>query len=55
MFIDRFLKNSTDPVYSVGQINSYPTTTYAVQVVTTLAYACKPFSKLADGAEANLR
>ncbi|KAJ5388814.1 hypothetical protein N7509_011355 [Penicillium cosmopolitanum] len=35
----QFLKNSTDPVYSVGQINSYPTTTYAVQVVTTLAYA----------------
>ncbi|CAI7603487.1 unnamed protein product [Penicillium manginii] len=35
----QYLKNSTDPVYSVGQINSYPTTTYAVQVVTTLAYA----------------
>lgn len=41
MFTNRYLKNSTDPVYSVGQINSYPTTTYAVQVVTTLAYACK--------------
>lgn len=37
----RFLKNSTDPKYSVGQINAYPTTTYAVQVVTTLAYACE--------------
>ncbi|KAJ5097913.1 hypothetical protein N7532_004914, partial [Penicillium argentinense] len=35
----QYLKNSTDPVYTVGQINSYPTTTYAVQVVTTLAYA----------------
>lgn len=36
----RFLKASKDPKYSVGQINTYPTTTYAVQVVTTLAYAC---------------
>ncbi|KAJ5227578.1 uncharacterized protein N7469_007584, partial [Penicillium citrinum] len=35
----QYLKNSKDPVYSVGQINSYPTTTAAVQVVTTLAYA----------------
>ncbi|KAJ5690826.1 hypothetical protein N7462_005218 [Penicillium macrosclerotiorum] len=35
----QYLKDSKDPVYSVGQINSYPTTTYAVQVVTTLAYA----------------
>lgn len=36
----QYLKASTDPVYSVGQINAYPTTTYAVQVVTTLIYAC---------------
>ncbi|KAL3462835.1 major facilitator superfamily domain-containing protein [Aspergillus heterothallicus] len=35
----QFLKASTDPVYTVGQINSYPTTTPAVQVVTTLIYA----------------
>ncbi|KAJ5128020.1 hypothetical protein N7448_008799 [Penicillium atrosanguineum] len=35
----QFLKASKDPKYSVGQINAYPTTTYAVQVVTTLAYA----------------
>lgn len=35
----RFLKNSKDPVYSISQINSIPTTTPAVQVVTTLAYA----------------
>ncbi|CAG8360144.1 unnamed protein product [Penicillium salamii] len=35
----QFLKTSTDPVYSIGQINSIPTTTPAVQVVTTLAYA----------------
>jgi hypothetical protein len=36
----QFLKASTDPVYSISQINSYPTTTPAVQVVTTLIYAC---------------
>ncbi|KAE8321610.1 major facilitator superfamily domain-containing protein [Aspergillus sergii] len=35
----QWLKDSTDPKYSVGQINAYPTTTAAVQVVTTLAYA----------------
>ncbi|UCK57142.1 hypothetical protein AFCA_000079 [Aspergillus flavus] len=35
----QWLKHSTDPKYSVGQINAYPTTTAAVQVVTTLAYA----------------
>ncbi|KAL2848597.1 major facilitator superfamily domain-containing protein [Aspergillus pseudodeflectus] len=35
----QFLKASTDPVYSISQINSYPTTTPAVQVVTTLIYA----------------
>ncbi|GAT31353.1 pantothenate transporter [Aspergillus luchuensis] len=34
-----YLKDSTNPVYSVGQINAYPTTTNAVQVVTTLIYA----------------
>lgn len=36
----RYLKYSKDPVYSVSQINAYPTTTNAVQVVTTLIYAC---------------
>ncbi|KAF7157596.1 hypothetical protein CNMCM5623_001970 [Aspergillus felis] len=35
----QYLKNSKDPKYSVGQINAYPTTTGAVQVVTTLIYA----------------
>ncbi|KAL2822478.1 major facilitator superfamily domain-containing protein [Aspergillus granulosus] len=35
----QFLKASTNPVYSVGQINSYPTATPAVQIVTTLIYA----------------
>ncbi|KAJ5674391.1 uncharacterized protein N7477_004325 [Penicillium maclennaniae] len=35
----QFLKASKEPKYSVSQINAYPTTTYAVQVVTTLAYA----------------
>ncbi|KAL2814676.1 major facilitator superfamily domain-containing protein [Aspergillus cavernicola] len=35
----QYLKASTNPVYTIGQINSYPTTTYAVQVVTTLIYA----------------
>ncbi|CAI7656051.1 unnamed protein product [Penicillium glandicola] len=35
----QFLKDSTDPVYSISQINSIPTTTPAVQVVTTLTYA----------------
>ena len=35
----QFLKDSKHPKYSVAQINDYPTTTYAVQIVTTLAYA----------------
>ncbi|KAJ5334440.1 hypothetical protein N7452_006843 [Penicillium brevicompactum] len=35
----QFLKDSKDPVYSISQINSIPTTTPAVQVLTTLAYA----------------
>ncbi|KAL0258621.1 hypothetical protein SLS55_006118 [Diplodia seriata] len=35
----QWLKASTDPKYSVGQINAYPTTTYAVAVVSTLIYA----------------
>ncbi|KAK4636155.1 Pantothenate transporter liz1 [Fulvia fulva] len=35
----QFLKQSMDPKYEVWQINVYPTTTSAVQVVTTLIYA----------------
>ncbi|KAH7054284.1 MFS general substrate transporter [Macrophomina phaseolina] len=35
----QWLKASTNPKYSVGQINAYPTTTYAVAVVSTLIYA----------------
>lgn len=35
----QFLKSSKHPKYSIAQINDYPTTTYAVQVVTTLVYA----------------
>ncbi|RJE27025.1 transporter [Aspergillus sclerotialis] len=35
----QYLKQSTSPKYSVSQINAYPTTTNAVQVVTTLIYA----------------
>ncbi|KAJ5873768.1 uncharacterized protein N7529_002198 [Penicillium soppii] len=35
----QFLKDSKDPVYSISQINTMPTTTPAVQVATTLAYA----------------
>jgi MFS transporter, ACS family, pantothenate transporter len=35
----QFLKASKDHKYTVSQINVYPTTTYAVQVVSTLAYA----------------
>ena len=35
----QFLKDSKHPKYSIAQINDYPTTTYAVQIVTTLAYA----------------
>ena len=35
----QYLKDSTNPVYTVTQINVYPTGTYAVQVVTTLSYA----------------
>ena len=35
----QYLKDSKDPKYDISQINSYPTTTYAVQVVSTLTYA----------------
>ncbi|KAI9738406.1 MAG: hypothetical protein M1834_008909 [Cirrosporium novae-zelandiae] len=35
----QFLKDSKDPKYTVAQINAYPTTTNAVQVVTTFIYA----------------
>lgn len=35
----QFLKMSKNPKYSVSQINTYPTATNAVQVVTTLMYA----------------
>lgn len=35
----QYLKSSKHPKYSVGQINVYPTGTYAIQVVVTLAYA----------------
>ena len=34
-----WLKDSKNPVYTVPQINVYPTTANAVQIVTTLAYA----------------
>ena len=35
----QFLKDSKHPKYSIAQINDYPTTTNAVQIVTTLSYA----------------
>ncbi|MCJ1447766.1 MAG: hypothetical protein MMC23_008277 [Stictis urceolatum] len=35
----QYLKASKDPKYGVSEINTYPTGTSAVQVVTTLAYA----------------
>lgn len=35
----QFLKASTNPKYTISQINTYPTTTFAVQVFTTLIYA----------------
>ncbi|KAG8630809.1 hypothetical protein KVT40_002428 [Elsinoe batatas] len=35
----QWLKASKSPKYEIWQINVYPTTTYAVQIVTTLAYA----------------
>ena len=35
----QYLKASKHPKYTVPQINDYPTTTYAVQIVTTLSYA----------------
>jgi ACS family pantothenate transporter-like MFS transporter len=35
----QFLKTSKHPKYTVSEINTYPTTTNAVQVVTTLMYA----------------
>jgi ACS family pantothenate transporter-like MFS transporter len=37
----QYLKASKNPKYTISQINTYPTTTSAVQVVTTLIYACK--------------
>lgn len=35
----QYLKDHKNPKYSISQINTYPTTTPAVQVVTTLIYA----------------
>jgi len=35
----QFLKTSKNPLYTVPQINNYPTTTAAVQVASTLVYA----------------
>lgn len=35
----QYLKASKHPKYTIAQINNYPTTTYAVQIVTTLSYA----------------
>lgn len=35
----QFLKDSKHPKYTIAQINDYPTTTYAVQIITTLLYA----------------
>ncbi|KAM0800804.1 putative MFS transporter Liz1/Seo1 [Usnea florida] len=35
----QFLKDSKKPKYSIAQINDYPTTTYAVQIITTFIYA----------------
>ncbi|KAL1632576.1 hypothetical protein SLS56_003475 [Neofusicoccum ribis] len=35
----QWLKASTNPKYTIAQINAYPTTTYAVAVVSTLIYA----------------
>ncbi|KAL2428807.1 Pantothenate transporter liz1 [Exophiala dermatitidis] len=35
----QYLKASKHPKYTVSEINTYPTTTYAVQIVSTLVYA----------------
>ncbi|MCJ1436580.1 hypothetical protein MMC27_005960 [Xylographa pallens] len=35
----QYLKDSKYPIYTVAQINVYPTSTGAVQIITTLAYA----------------
>jgi MFS transporter, ACS family, pantothenate transporter len=35
----QYLKHNKDPKYEVWQINVYPTATYAVQIVATLAFA----------------
>ena len=35
----QYLKDSKNPKYTITQINTYPTTTYAVQVISTLIYA----------------
>jgi MFS transporter, ACS family, pantothenate transporter len=35
----QYLKDSKHPKYSISQINVYPTTTSAVQIVSTLVYA----------------
>ncbi len=42
----QYLKASKHPKYSVSQINVYPTGTYAIQVVVTLAYAWSSDSSL---------
>lgn len=35
----QYLKSSSNPTYTVAQINNYPTATSAVQVITTFLYA----------------
>ncbi|KAF2185108.1 MFS general substrate transporter [Zopfia rhizophila CBS 207.26] len=35
----QFLKESKNPKYTLSQINTYPTATYGIQVVSTLIYA----------------
>lgn len=42
----RYLRHSTNPRYSIPQINNYPTTTSGVQIIMTIIYACTAWAEL---------
>lgn len=42
----RYLRHSTNPRYSIPQINNYPTTTSGVQIIMTIIYACTVWAEL---------
>lgn len=43
----RYLRHSTNPRYSIPQINNYPTTTSGAQILMTIIYACMIITKIA--------